>query len=63
MTGYLKRLVEQVLVAAGGAFGAALAVDGNLTTAALAAAVAAGLRAGYGVVVKRFGEPERPEVL
>lgn len=63
MVGYLKRLAEQVLVAAGGAFGAALVVDGSLSVAALSAAVVAGLRAGYGVLVKRFGEPDRPEVL
>lgn len=60
---FLVKSAEQALVAAVVAFGGvALAGGGSLSKGALAGAVAAALRAVYGVFVKNFGSVGDPSV-
>lgn len=60
---FALRSLEQGAVAFVVAFGGvALAGGGSLAKGALAGAVAAGLRAVYGVFVKNFGEADAPSV-
>lgn len=60
---FIVKSAEQALVAAVVAFGGvALAGGGSLHKGALAGAVAAGLRAVYGVFVKNFGAVDEPSV-
>ncbi|KPI09946.1 hypothetical protein OV450_3437 [Actinobacteria bacterium OV450] len=61
---FLRRTAEEGAAAFLVAFGGvALAGDGALSRAALAGAVAAGLRAVYGVFVKNVGaDAERPSM-
>lgn len=63
MSNFIVKSAEQAAVAAVVAFGGvALAGSGNLTHAALSGAVAAALRAVYGVFVKNFGSVGDPSV-
>jgi hypothetical protein len=56
MSTYLKRLAEQALAAAlGGALAAWAASGYDLSQAALGAAIAAGLRAVYGMLAQPYG--------
>lgn len=57
---FLKRLVEEAFHAFVAGSAAVLATGGDLDKAALVAAVAAGGRAVLGVLVKRFGDKDRP---
>ncbi len=58
---YTKRLLELVFIAfLGSAVPALLA--GELTKAGLSGAVAAGVAAAYGVVVKQIGDPTKPTI-
>jgi len=58
---YVVRLVEQTVVGAGVGFFAALeATGGSVGKASLAAAVAAGIRAAYGIFTKPFGDKSQP---
>lgn len=60
---FLLRLAEQALVSFLVAFGGvALAGDGSLTRGVLGGAVAAGLRAVYGLFVKNVGAEDSPSV-
>ncbi|MBM9504515.1 hypothetical protein [Actinacidiphila acididurans] len=63
MRAYLVRLAEQTAVTAGAAFVGALAASGaDWSTAALAAAGGAALRAAYGAAVRFIGTPDQPNV-
>lgn len=60
---YLKRLAERVVVAfVAGASAVLLAGDGGLDKGLLGAAIAGGVHAAYGVLVKRVGDKDRPDV-
>ncbi|MEV1049675.1 hypothetical protein [Streptomyces sp. NPDC049887] len=64
MSKYLVRLAEQAGAAAlGGALAAWAASGYDLSRAALGAAVAAGLRAVYGMFVQPIGDKESPSVV
>lgn len=64
MSKFLLRSVEQAAAAFVVAFGGvALAGDGALAKGVLAGALAAGLRAVYGVVVKLVGDKDSPSAL
>lgn len=61
---YVLRVAEQAAAAFVVAFGGfALAGNGSLSSALIPGAVAAGLRALYGVVVKAVGDSESPSAL
>lgn len=62
MSAYLKRLVEQVLTVFVAAALPVLMADG-IGKAALVGAVAAGLRALYGLVVKPVGDAAQPSAV
>lgn len=64
MSTYLKRLAEQAAAAAlGGALAAWAASGYSFTQAALGAAMAAGLRAVWGMLAQPFGpDKESPSV-
>lgn len=60
---FLVRLLEQMLIGFVLAFGAvATATDGGFTKAALLGALAAGVRAVYGVIAVSVNDPEQPQV-
>lgn len=61
---FTLRLVEQMAAAGGAAFlGLLAASDGSVTRGVLAAALAAAVRAVYGVFAKNVGEdPDAPSV-
>jgi hypothetical protein len=61
MSDYLKRLAEEAFYAAVAGAGAALAT-GDLSKAGLLAALVAGGRAALGVLVKAFGDKDRPSI-
>ncbi|MER5252882.1 hypothetical protein [Streptomyces sp. NPDC002855] len=60
---FVKRMAEQMAVAFVVGFGGVmLAGDGEVQTSLAGAALAAGLRGVYGVLVKGLGDPEQPSV-
>lgn len=62
MSVFLKRLGERVLVAfLGGAMAVMVENGFELDKAALGAAVAAGVHAVYGLLVKGVGDSDRPD--
>ena len=61
MGAYLRRLAEEVFYAGVAGAGAALAT-GDWSKAGLLAAAVAGGRAALGVLVKAFGDKDRPSV-
>lgn len=64
MNRYLVRLAEQVGATALGGFLAAWAASGNdLSQGAFGAAIAAGLRAVYGMIVAPVGDKESPSAV
>lgn len=64
MSRFLQRLAERLVVAfAGGFTGVLVASNGELNKALLGAALAAGVHAAYGALVKGVGESDRPDAL
>lgn len=62
MSVFLKRLGERVLIAFLGGALAVITENGfELDKAAIGAAVAAGVHAVYGVLVKGIGDSDRPD--
>lgn len=59
---FVKRLVEEAAYAFVGGAALALQASGDLSTAALTGAGVAGVRAVIGVLVKHFGDTDRPSV-
>lgn len=60
---FVRRLIEQTVVAfAVSGWAAFEATGGSYSRAAVAAGIATGLRAAYGIVVKHVGEAETPSV-
>lgn len=62
MSAYVKRVAEQV-VAVFLAAGLPVLIADGVGKAALVAAVAAGLRALYGLIVKPVGDPDQPSAV
>lgn len=62
MSAYLKRVAEQV-VAVFFAAGLPVLMSDGVGKAALVAAVAAGLRALYALIVKPVGDPDQPNAV
>lgn len=60
---FLKRLVEEAAYSFVGGFAVALQTSGDLSTAALTGAAFAGFRAVVGVLVKNFGDKDKPSAL
>lgn len=60
---YLRRMAEAAFVAFLGAASASLLSAPQIDRAALHGAIAAGVAALYGLVVKRVGDQERPTAL
>lgn len=60
---FVIRTLEQMLIGFILAFGAvATATDGGFTKAAILGAVAAGVRAVYGVLAANVNDPQTPQV-
>lgn len=59
---FVKRLAEESSYAFVGGFAVALQSSGDLGTAGLVGAATAGIRAVVGVLVKNFGEADKPSV-
>lgn len=59
---FVKRLVEEAAYAFVGGFAVALQASGDFSTAGLVGAGTAGARAVIGVLVKRFGDKDKPSV-
>lgn len=59
---FVKRLAEETFYAFVGGAAVALQASGDFGTAALTGAALAGGRAALGVIVRHFGEQDRPTV-
>lgn len=60
---FVKRLAEEALYAFVGGAALALQASGDLGHAAIVGAGVAGVRAVVGVLVKNFGEKDKPSAL